>query len=426
MDPDGDSLVYDFALPYKQTPMVPPFDTVQYVSNYSFRKPFGPGSNSTITNSDGNGSHLSSTTGHYVVAVEVKEFRSGTLLGRHIKEMQVMVYNCSTVVDKCVWPGDANDDGIANNMDLLEVAIALGSSGPARVGGSNDWFAQVANDWAGTFSTGVNYKYADCDGGGTVNLADTLAIFQNYGFAHSKHKGTGSSGPGDPLELRFGSGSVNKGQSVTAEIHFGTPSDPADNIFGIAATVWYDRTQVDSGSLDYDLTTWMGTSGSNLISLGMDTWDNEQFDFAMARTDKAHVTNHGKIGEITFNIDSNATSGPMMLRLINVRIIDSLGNEYPIQTIDDTTVISGLTDVNAEEPQILLYPNPTTGLLYIDIGQQEVVSVAVFDLLGRQVLEAPASTRVINTKDLSSGLYFLRALTDKGRALARFVVAERD
>ena len=54
--------------------------------------------------------------------------------------------------DDCVWPGDANDDGIANNLDFLTIGLAFGSNQFNRGGASNSWSAQASTPWVAYFT----------------------------------------------------------------------------------------------------------------------------------------------------------------------------------------------------------------------------------------------------------------------------------
>src|SRR6185295_12937804 len=63
-----------------------------------------------------------------------------------------------------VWPGDANYDGVANNLDLLPIGVAYGSTGTVRPGASNNWVGQAANDWGISLASGTDYKHIDCNG----------------------------------------------------------------------------------------------------------------------------------------------------------------------------------------------------------------------------------------------------------------------
>jgi gliding motility-associated-like protein len=101
---DGDSLSYSFgsglnvANPSANTsgtaPGSPPYPALTYVSGYSGKQPLGSGV--TINPSTGLISGTApSTTGEYVVAVYVKEWRKGVLIDSIKKELQIYVYDCS-------------------------------------------------------------------------------------------------------------------------------------------------------------------------------------------------------------------------------------------------------------------------------------------------------------------------------------------
>ncbi|MEO0470179.1 MAG: S8 family serine peptidase, partial [Bacteroidota bacterium] len=89
----------------------------------------------------------------------------------------------------CIWPGDVNLDGIVSPMDFLVLGLANQQSGPSRSNAETDWAAQQGFDWSASFApahplaAGVNFKHADCDGNGLVNLAvDGSVIRKNLGF----------------------------------------------------------------------------------------------------------------------------------------------------------------------------------------------------------------------------------------------------
>lgn len=102
-DTDGDSLVYTIATPYKggNPSMVewePPAKmvdlvSVDYVSGYSFSKPFGSSGNISIDPVTGQFSFSNTTTGSYAYCVEIMEYRKGILIGRHRKDYPLIFIN---------------------------------------------------------------------------------------------------------------------------------------------------------------------------------------------------------------------------------------------------------------------------------------------------------------------------------------------
>ncbi|MEL7123707.1 MAG: hypothetical protein AAFO07_29965, partial [Bacteroidota bacterium] len=84
----------------------------------------------------------------------------------------------------CIWPGDANGDGAANNYDLLNIGIGYGSLGIARTlfPVPHDpifWAPSHGEDWNQHIGP-VNYKHLDANGDGHINKYDISAIYKNY------------------------------------------------------------------------------------------------------------------------------------------------------------------------------------------------------------------------------------------------------
>ncbi|NNE29615.1 MAG: Ig-like domain-containing protein, partial [Saprospiraceae bacterium] len=50
-------------------------------------------------------------------------------------------------VTNCVWPGDANDNGVVDIVDLLAIGYCTGEVGTSRVEASTNWFGQYSDDW---------------------------------------------------------------------------------------------------------------------------------------------------------------------------------------------------------------------------------------------------------------------------------------
>lgn len=87
-----------------------------------------------------------------------------------------------TPVSIVVWPGDADDNGIVDNNDLLPIGLAYGEVGFSRCNFSNDWKAIYSQDWTDTLPSGTNYKHTDCNGNGIINADDTRLLFRILGL----------------------------------------------------------------------------------------------------------------------------------------------------------------------------------------------------------------------------------------------------
>jgi len=130
IDPDGDSLTYEFApalsgassnspAPIIASP--PPYSSVPYANPYSADNPFG-----TAVNIDRATGIISGATpditGEYVLAVTVKEYRKGDLIAETRKELHVNVANCA------IPEADLPVETI--NCDGFEVLFENGSLSP--------------------------------------------------------------------------------------------------------------------------------------------------------------------------------------------------------------------------------------------------------------------------------------------------------
>ena len=84
-----------------------------------------------------------------------------------------------------LFGGDANSDGIADNLDVLELGLHYTQTGTPRASISNTWQSYFSTNWTGTITNGKNLNHSDCNGDGFINTGDTLAIFNNYGLSHA-------------------------------------------------------------------------------------------------------------------------------------------------------------------------------------------------------------------------------------------------
>jgi D-alanyl-D-alanine carboxypeptidase len=72
----------------------------------------------------------------------------------------------------------------------------------------------------------------------------------------------------------------------------------------------------------------------------------------------------------------------------------------------------GFNENTIPEKLITVYPNPTNGLVQIEIPNQTIKSIKVYDLQGQLINETAESE--FNLSDCSTGTYFIRAQTEKG------------
>lgn len=82
---------------------------------------------------------------------------------------------------------------------------------------------------------------------------------------------------------------------------------------------------------------------------------------------------------------------------------------------------TGSVDIlSADNANLNLYPNPASDQLNISCSE-EILSLDVYDLSGRNVMSLKGDVKSINTSNLSNGIYTLRVKTAKGVGVDRFV-----
>ncbi len=91
----------------------------------------------------------------------------------------------------------------------------------------------------------------------------------------------------------------------------------------------------------------------------------------------------------------------------------------------DSLQTLSINKINAPSANISLYPNPATDYVYIQ-SDNTISKIIITDLLGNVVLQqTDNSIKKINTLALPSGVYFIKAYTDKGFTdTKKFIIAK--
>ncbi len=96
----------------------------------------------------------------------------------------------------CVYPGDANNNGIANDFDVLEMGLHYGQTALPRTQTGDRWYPYNP-------PTPNNNAYVDANGVGTVDNLDLDANTQNWNLTHSLYTGAVEGSNAVGTELHF-------------------------------------------------------------------------------------------------------------------------------------------------------------------------------------------------------------------------------
>lgn len=334
-----------------------------------------------------------------------------------------------------VWPGDTDNNEVANHYDLLNIGLAYGAVGPLREGADLIWRGQVASDWnVSTPNTGIDFKHIDSNGDGTINALDTAAISLNWGRAVNLMPNPLEeyrSSPGEPKTtgppIYIEAIPVQAGETVTFNINLGDGDNPVIGAYGLAFSIVYDPFAVEYGSVSASFEdSWLGEFGEDMIALSRDDPNQHRIHLALTRIDQLEVDGSGTIGQISMTIEDvifRDTEYEMPFRVENVRLIRV--NEEEVQVVQKQT-IGTITDTPLSSAEALLssriqlFPNPTRELVQLEYQFVKIDHIQLLDLQGRILKEYQATDR-ISMQGLPPNTYLLRFVGPEGVALKKLV-----
>ncbi|MGL4598348.1 MAG: T9SS type A sorting domain-containing protein [Bacteroidia bacterium] len=345
-----------------------------------------------------------------------------------------------TLGDSCdfVWPGDANDDAVANMSDVLDIALVNGAMGSTRPNASLNWIGQPSTAWGQTLN-GIDYKWIDCDGNGTVNLVDTNAVIQNYGFTHNNRYGQNQFNATNPsLRLNFTADTLSAGSTGFIDVYLGDAQLAASNIYGLTFSLNFDATQLLSQSMSMDISnSWLGVVGNNLTAVKYTVPNSGQFDLAVTRYNQTAVSGNGLIARIPYT-STNALIGSgnslsMPLSITNLEVIDNAGNLISVNVISDTLVLYdpgplGIGSSPSTRLSLPLQPNPANDLvnIYCATTANETNQIRIYDPSGRLVFSQVVGQDgwfALSTSHLPEGMYLVEFTNGTSVQRNRLVVA---
>lgn len=322
-----------------------------------------------------------------------------------------------------VWPGDTNNDGIANQADVLPLGLSFGQTGPPRQNASINWIGQPATPWTQARST-----HADANGNGVVDQADILPIGLNLGRTHSSNamlamSKVNTSASSATLRPEVDSPQQAPGQDFFIKIKVSEGSD----LFGVSFELIYDQPAllhilaVEADSL----------LGSEVIFFSnVDTSSGKVSVGITKKAGQAGANGAGSVVRLKAILTAQAKSGDIVnLSLQNVSAINASGEsiEMALQSsqivIMTTAVASGdgagmITDYRLHQN----YPNPfnPSTVIRYEIPKAGHVTVKVYNFAGQEVrtlVNEVQTTGAYQTswdgrdergQTVSSGIYFYR------------------
>lgn len=362
--------------------------------------------------------------------VTVEFVNSDCMYGGHYGYTNIDV-SCIGSAIANVWPGDCDYDLQANNVDFLTLGIAFGTNGPVRSAATNNWNAQASSDWPQAIPLGANYKHSDCNGDGTVDLNDTLAITLNYTQTHPFR----AADPGSEVGVQSNSmiylvpvnDTVSPLGTIDVDIYAGTTAQPLNDFYGTAFTLTYNNLMVVPSSVGADFSgSWLGVKNASMITLGHDNPSIGENDIAITRINQTEVNGYGYIGTMHLTAENLTTLSVLEIGVSNLMTVNADGTVIPLatagcQVVIDPAFVSGITNTTPEN-HVSLYPNPANDLLVVSTTAAQTIEIT--DAIGRVVSAVPATgnTTKIDVSTLAPGIYFVNAYSQSGMNTQRLIV----
>ncbi len=189
-------------------------------------------------------------------------------------------------------------------------------------------------------------------------------------------------------------------------------------VSGANNVVWYENDGI-------------GNFGSQMVISDdpIDVWSIYSTDIDQDGDNDVIVTRGGAFdGEVVWfeNLDGMGLFGSKNIigtehqfpRSVLAADIDNDGDMDVIassQNDDKIAWYENMTIIGIEENQLTnlnIYPNPTKGLVFINSKTETIISITVFDILGKKVLQIGGNIQQFDISTLQSGMYFLQITAD--------------
>ncbi|MCB0571665.1 MAG: T9SS type A sorting domain-containing protein [Phaeodactylibacter sp.] len=347
----------------------------------------------------------------------------GQLQGWYDSQFETGCSQPATCQEDCVWAGDLNADGIANHCDLLSLGLGLTRTGPTRPSPYN-WSPHNGEDWSGAQHSGVNDKHLDADGNGLVETEDFGLTIQHYNLTRPGYTATDEYPVGPELYLTANTNldNLQAGQSFFLRVYVQNVPDLHGLAFSVEYSPDYFQELLPIGS-SYD---------PNAIDFLTDIPERGQLDFAYI-----HAEPDGQIeGSNLFTILAKTRasfpeplpSNTSPIRFKNIKAIRADGSEIEI---GGTLALATFPDIMtgtvspAFDARITLFPNPTTGRLYLNTQGQAVSRAELFSPTGQRLWQKTGGIRdgeALQLGHLPDGLYYLRLQVGRKMVVQKVMV----
>lgn len=350
---------------------------------------------------------------------------------------------CFNAAAQDIWPGDINNNGIVNGVDVLFLGLGFNATGAVRTGASVNWQAEpITTPWVQDFPNGVNFAYGDCNGDGIINETDLEdAIEENFGLTHGTLTPdtyeNGVAGMAPPLGLQASTAVAFPGESFNVDLFLGDMDFPIGDFYGITFTLRFDQDLLatDDG-IEFDLSadSWIDLTGEDESETFFEEDDMGNGEIAITRIDQQPISGMGRIGTFSIIIEDIIVGlelDTFNIIIEDVKMIDVDFNTFPVVPASTFVVIAqdssflNSTFEPLSSSLVNVYPNPVQDQLLIESNLQvETIKLvnAVGQLLTIPTPEASGNNTITIPDAVPDGIYILQLYCKEGIVNKRIII----
>lgn len=317
-------------------------------------------------------------------------------------------------------PGDANNDNICNNLDVLNIGVAFSQSGIAREGifKTTNWGVVKAFNWTGNNS--FNYKFADANGDGIIDsTGDVSTIVKNYNQTINIPSQAYSplGGKSFVLTCLDTFKVTNTEKSFQISVALGAQNDRIANSYGIAFTINYDTSFMKAQKIKFLPSNWF-LNNTNVLQFSFNNSKSGELDIAISQKNGLNSSGGGEMGIIEIVIEDvlGLIDGTKpKFNISKALLVDSNMNKIPLilPAAAKEVVVKKLTSkvLNSSKNNILkaYYQNQNVIIESANFEQE----VFIYNILGKEVSKLtalkPDQKYTIDFSNMNSGIYLIKS-----------------
>ena len=341
-----------------------------------------------------------------------------------------------------MYPGDLNNDGTANHLDLLPLGVAYNRFGPPREPAFLEWIPQENIPWPDVLPvSGVNLGFADANGDGLIDTFDLEPIALNYDSLQSlsipapqPYILTDTFFVENPpeLRLRFEPPTASPGDTVRLIVEYIVPDPgafpPTAPPLGIAFSI----NGLDTLPIVPPIRIFPDTVPGDLMFVAA-TANQAQFwrsvapgriEFAAAGRGMGALANSRQLAEMFIVMEDMIILREMPVNPDSVLLINTREEVIALKASGDTLTL-GNRLAPGGPAFAMVFPNPARQSLQVKMKQPLNLQLTLFSATGqaaRRVKYELAREASLNTAGLPSGAYFLEIRTGEAVQIEKVVL----